>query len=1636
MKTLAIVHTHTHTIYNLLEKIVSLTLIIIYLISAISVSFANTTSVLSNDVMKTSITEDAGIFACADNSTVDSYKDIVINSEQGGRYDGRIWADKSVYAHNENPEVTLDSKFDINYEEDFLHVFSVLGSSKRLVALPPAKTIIVIDNSGSMYSSSTEFEENRAYKTAMAVNEAIDSLMRAGEYNEVGVVGFGLGKTSVGNIENGHDTAEIIMPIGHYPISDSKENPYEYLKVGWGLKDVESGEVIIPEEPVQDLENPLVNKGAGWIYVDKVYVNNKFEVDNTLKNKTGLERYDMYNNGTTNIQAGFYEGFRALLDSDKYVKVDGNKFNFVPSMAFLTDGNATDMLNGVFSNPINDKNQMEQRGFTNDRGDKTTAFDREYPSSDGKTYTFYWNMLMRPEFINGVETIKQIGYGDGTLLPGHNADGTDSENSNPGIKGRDELRALAEQIRSTQGTLILSTLMTAGYMKAAVEKEYGEKCKVYTISVDMPDPANIEVPEKVVNSSKYQITSNQTMMNPKLFTKEYLKEKGYIRTENLNNIGEEDTAYEPYTVGTEIILGITDAIDAWNEWKNNKNSLTARNKLNTYLSYDEIKGLYDQMKTENVEINYDGEVRTYPAIVPIGPDHGNAMFFRKTYTDITYPNLVKGDKKNNPYDLSDEDIDVNYVTKAYYVSTSLEALNSINSIFSQVIDSILEPPFIPVGDMENEAGISGVLSYVDPIGKYMEIKDVNKLLLFGKAYNIIKDGNIQKEIVEGQAVEKQYYKAVGENNQDLTIENTAYGKNITFNLSEIKIWREISNNYDTGEGREIDTAFDEALHITIPKNAIPIVLDSIKYDRTGRIIEYTENTGTDESLPLRIIYEVGISEDIINDKGMIDLSRLSQEYFNEHKKTINGKDCIEFLSNYYSQENYDKKVNNTFGNAAVTFMPSEKNRFYIFQKNLVIYENSTGGDINGEGELVETGGTVELSGEVKNLSEIEKDKTYYFGIDYYAPYDGADGEKGRLVKYAVAYKGSDFYGKNDECYLALYDKQAEKEVETANDNTVVATKVGGRRTSRIERLAVNKTNNRTETSTMVSAPRYGGPLSEDSIVDYLGNNGRLTVSATWLFINKVVNANVDKTHFYEPTNEEFEFELYLDKNIGTENAIVYGVYSWNGESWIPQKDKTYVITDNKGYILFSDGKSSSYWVGNSEAERLVNEDGTITVYDNKNKTGEKVIKIFKDENQLESLYKITSTMKTKKLNFTQENGEIKTTFTLKDGEGLLLSGLLPETKWRVTENLTQDQLDRNFAFESITGREGDEVTITERTISGKTEAGLTDEANYRNNFTQYFKNLTIEKNVSGRRGDKEKEWEFEVKLTPKEDVILYDEYAYEGGSFIEGVEKAPNGKIELSKNEDGTSIGRIKLKHGQKITINNLPEGTSYEVIETEANLDDYITTSTNEKGILYKDQTTRYDNLKRTIELEFTKVKNEKLDEPIEATKFRLYRLICKDEAHKEEHSKIIDINNLGTCWELYDEIISGENGKVKLKDLLPKEEYRLVEVEAAKDRIKPDGQWKIVYNSYEEEAEITAIAGKKMPPAFIKQENGELLLPNMAIYEIPLSGSTGTKIFTQIGMGMITTGLSMMYFGNTKKKRKSDLMYFENSKNKRKES
>lgn len=85
--------------------------------------------------------------------------------------------------------------------------------------------------------------------------------------------------------------------------------------------------------------------------------------------------------------------------------------------------------------------------------------------------------------------------------------------------------------------------------------------------------------------------------------------------------------------------------------------------------------------------------------------------------------------------------------------------------------------------------------------------------------------------------------------------------------------------------------------------------------------------------------------------------------------------------------------------------------------------------------------------------------------------------------------------------------------------------------------------------------------------------------------------------------------------------------------------------------------------------------------------------------------------------------------------------------------------------------------------------------------------LDISKTVEGNLGDKDKYFEFKVTLRGVEGKTYEESYAVTGGS--EGASNPTSIKI----GEETT----FKLKHGDTISIKNLPYGVSYTVTETAA---------------------------------------------------------------------------------------------------------------------------------------------------------------------------------------------------------------------------
>lgn len=98
--------------------------------------------------------------------------------------------------------------------------------------------------------------------------------------------------------------------------------------------------------------------------------------------------------------------------------------------------------------------------------------------------------------------------------------------------------------------------------------------------------------------------------------------------------------------------------------------------------------------------------------------------------------------------------------------------------------------------------------------------------------------------------------------------------------------------------------------------------------------------------------------------------------------------------------------------------------------------------------------------------------------------------------------------------------------------------------------------------------------------------------------------------------------------------------------------------------------------------------------------------------------------------------------------------------------------------------------------------------------------LKVTKSVKGNLGDKDKYFKFTVTLTGEEGKTYRDSYAVTGGSN--------------TANPSTIKVGEATtflLKHGDTITIANLPYGVTYTVTETA--VDGYTTTSTGDQGTI-----------------------------------------------------------------------------------------------------------------------------------------------------------------------------------------------------------
>lgn len=121
--------------------------------------------------------------------------------------------------------------------------------------------------------------------------------------------------------------------------------------------------------------------------------------------------------------------------------------------------------------------------------------------------------------------------------------------------------------------------------------------------------------------------------------------------------------------------------------------------------------------------------------------------------------------------------------------------------------------------------------------------------------------------------------------------------------------------------------------------------------------------------------------------------------------------------------------------------------------------------------------------------------------------------------------------------------------------------------------------------------------------------------------------------------------------------------------------------------------------------------------------------------------------------------------------------------------------------------------------------------------------LAITKVVTGNMGDQSKYFNVTVTLNGEEGKEYAESYAVTGGSF--------SGNPESIKIDVPTEF---QLKHGDTITIENLPYGVTYTVVE-----DDYKTEGYKEAQIDFKDKNKTIDTASDTVTI--TNNKNQDVD-------------------------------------------------------------------------------------------------------------------------------------------------------------------------------
>ncbi len=347
------------------------------------------------------------------------------------------------------------------------------------------------------------------------------------------------------------------------------------------------------------------------------------------------------------------------------------------------------------------------------------------------------------------------------------------------------------------------------------------------------------------------------------------------------NVADTSFATTVYSVG----MGISELSD------NEKNLAYMTLDPGTYWNNNSVS---NSMKTtiKDYWSSYTANGNTGTLNINVG--QMTSSFGRWVYAD---KNFALG-HPNTGYDVDPAD-GYDYVDDYYDADNA----SAVIDVFNEIVSSIsVSAPQVPTEIKGADPMTDGYITFTDPIGHYMEVKDVKAIIYAGHTFtakNMTTSGNKTTYIFSG------------------SIHSAVYGD------------QEIKNIVITVE---TNADGNQILVIKIPASVIPLRVNEVLLNADGSVKTHTNNG----AFPARVVYSVGLQSSVTKkaDDGTvyIDKTKLSAGYLNAN---TNADGTIRFYSNVYTNS---YTVNgSTAGDALVEFEPSHTNKFYYILQDTPIY---------------------------------------------------------------------------------------------------------------------------------------------------------------------------------------------------------------------------------------------------------------------------------------------------------------------------------------------------------------------------------------------------------------------------------------------------------------------------------------------------------------------------------------------------------------------------------------------------------------------------------------------------------------------------------------------------------------------------